>query len=77
MIQDEHDADYPHVSNVDYPFVFHLDPWEDCRDPDNDPDAMVGRFFVQNEDCDPVYGPYASEAAARMDPNFKHRPLTV
>jgi hypothetical protein len=48
-------------------FVFEMAPGQDTLPPD-DPDCMEGWFWnFDDGNCDPVFGPYASEQAARAD----------
>ena len=45
-------------------FIFEMRPGEDRRD---HPEYMEGWYYVLNEDCDPVFGPFKSAAAAKFD----------
>jgi hypothetical protein len=52
-------------------FVFEMAPGQDTLPP-GDPDYMEGWFWnFDDGNCDPVFGPFASEEAARADAQEK------
>jgi hypothetical protein len=52
-------------------FVFEMAPGQDTLPPD-DPECMEGWFWnFDDGNCDPVFGPFASEEAARADAQEK------